>query len=236
MFPFDRQLVRVGLTCRNFVLGKWEMSDPPVAGEILQGGLDAPICRVSSEDREWHLDAIRDVKFFNDMSHSSYFRVIIRMERFATTYIANFVLPTYLLVLTTASVTSLDPVDEAADRLGICFTVLLTLMAQKFVVAQTVPVCSYNTRLDNYVLLSMIWMMVSIAQVAVLARCTGGTNECARLDMLCHGCSATVWSLLHVVFFSCSTCCNTCCVREPWEGVGRVGGLSRWKRQTVTSS
>ena len=229
-FPFDRHTLRVGFTSRNFCLREWSMGHPPILGEILQGDINAPICRIDSEDREWNLDSISDVKFFKDMEHSSYFRVVFRVERCATHYVLNFALPTYFLVLVSAAVTSLDPVDQGADRLGVCLTLLLTLMAQKLVLAQAVPVCSYSTWLDNYVLLSMLWMMTCVGQVAVSTRCMRQSDECAQLDLIYHSCSAAAWTLLH----ACFLVCHSCCARETWPAVQERmtrGGY----RQTVQS-
>ena len=62
-----------------------------------------------------------------------------------------------LLVLTVFAV----PVEDLADRVGIVLTLLLTAVAFKFVVADTVPKVGYSTQLDRYMLLNMGFLFFS---------------------------------------------------------------------------
>eukprot|EP01043_Picozoa_sp_COSAG02_P007613 COSAG02_NODE_231_length_27944_cov_5.843347_5_plen_406_part_00 len=242
-FPFDRQTVRIGVTSRNFRLQAWSLSNPPIAGELCTA--DATACRVDSEAREWRLVDVKDVQYFNDMQHSSYFRFIFRVERLSGYYVTNFGVPTFLLGLIPLAVLSLDPVDDVGDRLAICLTVLLTLMAQKLVVAQAVPICSYNTQLDNYVVFSMFWVIGYIAQVAFMAHacstcsgdgsiswCVGGGKWCSHVDQLFHGSATVAWILLHGIALLDAP--GLLRLRETWQEVDkRMESMSF--RQTLKS-
>ena len=50
------------------------------------------------------------------------------------------------------------PYDDIADRLSNTFTLLLTLVAFEFVVSITIPVVPYTTIMDEYLLVSFVFI------------------------------------------------------------------------------
>lgn len=57
----------------------------------------------------------------------------------------------------------------AADRLGLTFTLILTSVAYKFVVAASIPALSYQTLLDVYVLICFAWMLIAALENAIFS-------------------------------------------------------------------
>ena len=89
-------------------------------------------------------------------------------ERRAANYMWNIVLPSFLLsclAFTTFSI----PQDEAADRLSVSLTLLLTSVAFKHMVSQELPRISYLTLLDTYILLSFAFLALVGGQNAFAA-------------------------------------------------------------------
>lgn len=54
-----------------------------------------------------------------------------------------------------------------ANRLSLTFTLMLTAVAYKFVVATSIPDVSYQTDLDMYVLLCFLWMLFAALENAL---------------------------------------------------------------------
>ena len=83
----------------------------------------------------------------------------------------NVVLPIGLLAFLTALTIGVREADGSrlgtADRLGLTFTLMLTAVAYKFVVATSIPDVSYQTDLDMYVLLCFLWMLFAALENAL---------------------------------------------------------------------
>ena len=83
-------------------------------------------------------------------------------------YVWNVFFPTLLLTLMAAAIFSV-PASDAAGRLGLILTLVLTSVAFKFVVAQSLPKIPYNTCLDWYVLGSFVVLAFIVVEVSVVA-------------------------------------------------------------------
>ena len=146
-FPFDRQQLRVGLTCRNFRLQPWHLQMAP---ELDQWFTDenSKSCHIACECRSFHLVKVKPLDHFQN-AHASYTRMLFLLERVPAYYLWNYVFTAYLLVLPATLVACVEPA-AVTDRASILLTLLLALVAQKFVSAQNLPVLDYHTLLDVY--------------------------------------------------------------------------------------
>lgn len=89
----------------------------------------------------------------------------------------NFVVMMYrivaLMALFTFSslLTFFIPADDGlADRLAYAVTLMLTATAYSLVVADILPTLGYLTWLDQYILLTLVFMFIVMAQVTVIQR------------------------------------------------------------------
>lgn len=94
----------------------------------------------------------------------------ILLERKPHYYICNVIFPMAIisfLALCSFSYNSDGTELATNDRLGITLTMLLTAVAYKFVVASALPILSYNTLLDKYVLACFIFILLVSAENAI---------------------------------------------------------------------
>lgn len=91
------------------------------------------------------------------------FDLFVTIHRSVGFFIWNVLVPVYLLV-SLAFFSVFIHMEELSSRLQITLTLLLTLVALKYVIAQYLPTTSYLTYLDVYMLLSFVWVSVISGQ------------------------------------------------------------------------
>ncbi|XP_030828194.1 glycine receptor subunit beta isoform X1 [Strongylocentrotus purpuratus] len=94
------------------------------------------------------------------------YNVVVNVKRKASYYMWNVALIMFLitpLAFTSYAVSA----DAPEDRLSVTLTLLLTAVAFKFVVSQSLPNTSYQTLLDYYVLWCMMFLCLVVVQNAV---------------------------------------------------------------------
>lgn len=89
--------------------------------------------------------------------------IAIQIERKIGFYMYNVVFPVFLLVLLSFISFFVD-VQGLSDRMSITLTLVLTLIALKYVVTQYLPATSYMTYLDKYILASFFFMSLVAGQ------------------------------------------------------------------------
>ena len=124
-----------------------------------------------------HQDQLHSALAFSDPSESSasyvYPRIVftLTLRRQYGYYVTNVAAPIGVLTaLTALTVGCIEPDGSrmgTADRLGLTFTLMLTAVAYKFVVASSLPQVSYQTYLDVYVLLCFLWMLLASLENAL---------------------------------------------------------------------
>ena len=83
-------------------------------------------------------------------------------------YIWKIILPLVLIVLMSWSVFLIDPTN-AATKIGVATTAMLTLIAYRFVVESQVPRVPYLTRLDIFILADTLLILSSLFLVTITA-------------------------------------------------------------------
>ena len=144
-FPFDAQTLNIDLRQASGVT--WDNYDLVVCGVQFH--------RDAIQQPEWTVLAPRIKK--HDHMHTN---VELRVKRSSAYYVTNVIGILAMLTLLVLTVFAV-PVDDLADRIGIVLTLLLTAVAFKFVVADTVPKVGYSTQLDRYMLLNMGFLFFS---------------------------------------------------------------------------
>lgn len=208
-FPFDRQQLRIGITCRDFRLVSWHLENAP---DDWFSRETSKSCLVSSDSRSFELVSVKPLEHFQN-DDSSYTRMLFLLERVPYYYLWNYVFTTYLLVLLSVLVACVEH-TAVADRASILLTLLLASVAQKFVSAQNLPVLDYQTLLDRHALISIFWLTAILLEVGMM------TLESFResSDEFFHVGAAVCWTLLHVALMIFA---ELGFVQIPWEKVSQ---------------
>eukprot|EP00004_Rigifila_ramosa_P003941 TRINITY_DN1428_c0_g1_i8.p1 TRINITY_DN1428_c0_g1~~TRINITY_DN1428_c0_g1_i8.p1 ORF type:complete len:245 (+),score=41.47 TRINITY_DN1428_c0_g1_i8:509-1243(+) len=114
-------------------------------------------------------------------------------------YISNMYFPLFLVVWLAFAAFAIPPTD-LADRLTVVLTLLLTAVAFKYIVAQSLPMISYLTMVDTYIVWSLLVLsVVALESVAVSRKFTlSQADEADKFDE--HWCYAliAVWAAVHL--------------------------------------
>lgn len=140
------------------------------------------------------------------------FDVFVTIHRCVGFFIWNVIVPVYLLVSLAFFSVFID-MDDLSSRLQITLTLLLTLVALKYVIGQYLPTTSYLTYLDIYMLLSFVWVsMISGQNVIIYYRYDqldlndrDAVAKLRTIDKYTAASLFTVWSLLHIVVLAAFT-------------------------------
>ena len=139
-FPFDGHDLSCSLKQNNSQT--WDLFDVTVhAAQFHKSSLDSA---------EWLTKLPRIEKSGPKLTN-----VILRVERLSTYYVQNIVGIMTMLSVTGFSIFALGE-DSLADRINTILTLLLTAVAFKFAVADSMPKVGYNTLLDVYFLINMM--------------------------------------------------------------------------------
>lgn len=198
-FPFDRQRLRIGITCRDALLTEFALDTPPPGVDTTIG----PSFRVTTYHTAWSIERALAVKVFHS-PFQSYFKCSFLVERRPAFFLWNFMLTTYTIVMANCSVVAISP-DNLADRLSVTVTLLLTLVAGKFLGSSYIPIISYLTLLDMYTISALLVLFISMAEEVFAASCSFDTwrlaidasTPCVG-DRIFHLGMGAAWSLYHI--------------------------------------
>lgn len=93
----------------------------------------------------------------------------IRVERRYMYFVYNVFSPIFLMSVLSLTTWSINP-TIAGERLAATFTLLLSLIAFKFAIAQHIPLVPYLTYLDSYMCLAFLAMVMVALQNAICAQ------------------------------------------------------------------
>ena len=156
-FPFDKQTLEIEI--ESFA---WDE-------RYLQLHIEEHLVGFSDEYEipEWRTDSlatqIEDVMEVGDRNPFSEFRMTIHVTRQFGFYLWKVLFPLIILVVMCFSVFWMDD-ESLADRLGVGFTGVLTVVAYQFIATGSLPKVSYITLMDSYITLSFIIMVLTIFQ------------------------------------------------------------------------
>jgi len=101
------------------------------------------------------------------------------------------------------------PVGDLADRINLILTLLLTAVAFKFVVAESIPRLGYQTHIDSFVLYNMIFLFsVSFAK-SEHQHATSTPHEFSSTACVCYA------TCISAVVPSSPICCRWLCCAQP---------------------
>lgn len=86
-------------------------------------------------------------------------------------FVVNIFIPLVLIVMMSWSVFWIDPAD-GGTQIGVATTTMLTLIAFRFAIDNSLPKISYLTRLDPFVMASTVLVFLSLFEAIITSRLT----------------------------------------------------------------
>ena len=155
--------------------------------------------KVALEDPEWKILEPK-VIWYNPFATE----INLRCKRRPSYYVQNVVV--IMFVLTTLGLIAYAlPPDSLGDRVNIQITLILTVVAFKFVLATQIPRTSYNTLLDYYIFLCTITLAANVVMVCVgdmMAEHVNDTGKGHSIDLLCFYIMASWIAFYTVAWFA----------------------------------
>ena len=170
-FPFDRQIISVKIQFYNARARKWgyrkDVSEDSTLlsalGEYKKDGYHD----VTISPREWRLIHVTAFYIEDDDTdigiEQGAIAVTFAVQRKPTFYLTSFCSIIFFIVAANASVVAV-PTEDIGARISLSITLLLTLVAFKFVLMQGVPKVGYLTYMDKYFMVAFIAIMVAIME------------------------------------------------------------------------
>lgn len=121
----------------------------------------------------------------------------MQLTRDPTYYLWNIVLVLFVLILAAFSVVGI-PFDELANRMGITMTLLLTIVAFKFVIATYVPPTPYLTLLDKYILAAFILIGLVVFENFLISFADADSLSAQRVDTSFAFILSILWICFHI--------------------------------------
>ena len=215
-FPFDRQLIKLRLSSFRNDFVKWysPLDDTPFRIRNDELWRETEIL-VVSDNNSWNLDMIRSKT--SQVEIQSILSITVGISRRPNYYLTNFVFVIFIIVQAGCSFIAI-PYDDFGARSSLILTLLLTIIAFKFVMASYLPVVSYQTYLDRYSVLSIFLIASIILENFIIAYVDSSDSTSAtKIDSIFALTMTSFWVLLHAII--CVLAVFPQVLHEPWEEV-----------------
>ena len=203
-FPFDRQLVRIEFRNYGIEYVSWPKNPkdpneywaaPNMWMKDKEWSQHETVATYHNED--WKVEGV-DAYNCSDGPVQTRFITDIAVGRNASYYVNNCCLVIYVICLLACSVVACDLTDFGV-RGSLTFTLLLTLVAFKFVINEFVPKISYLTLLDAYTAVGLLMLVAEIAENFVIVLYASADYETAYfIDIVFNIAYAVAWNAFHV--------------------------------------
>lgn len=214
-FPFDRQFFKLEIECSNGEIAPWYCRG---ISSLIADKLGAEEAQNHnffgvSETPSWQLDVLKVKKG----ERPSCANIAVGMSRLSGFYLSNIAIPSYLIGTGAVFTIAIDRSDYGS-RLQCMIALFLTLVALKFV-ANFLPVISYSTLLDNYTLLSYMFLAMFMLEnffVTPLFYDHTQDDYIRWVEICAAGAYLAAWSLVHGIIIFGS---NNGTFRKDWKDV-----------------
>ena len=162
-FPFDRQIVHFRFRSFSVDLNPWF----PIGEDEIPFGIKNvqrwmnKMLMVSYDETDWFVERLTTK--FTKIGLESSLEICIGMTRNPKFYMTNVALIEYILVQLAIFTIAVDPSDYGT-RASVNITIMLTIVAFKFVINTFLPVISYLTWLDKYIICGFVLVGCSITE------------------------------------------------------------------------
>ncbi|XP_071494596.1 cys-loop ligand-gated ion channel-like [Diadema antillarum] len=208
-FPFDYQNLTIEL------MSDWPKEVIEFRKDMTQK--DSVRTVTFTGDQEWelmqHVNAApvkEEIMSSGAVNEYPLYNITLNVKRKPSYYMWNVALIMFLI--TPLAFTSFAVDWEApGDRLSVTLTLLLTAVAFKFVVSQSLPNTSYQTLLDYYVLWCMIFLCLVVVQNAAVSAFYDGSSAMI-FDIVWMAVLGVAIVIVNIVFIALSY--------DKWRAVG----------------
>ncbi|XP_072180076.1 cys-loop ligand-gated ion channel-like [Diadema setosum] len=209
-FPFDYQNLTIEL------MSDWPKEVIEFRKDMTQK--DSVRTDTFTGDQEWelmqHVNAApvkEEIMSSGAVNKYPLYNITLNVKRKPSYYMWNVALIMFLI--TPLAFTSFAVDWEApGDRLSVTLTLLLTAVAFKFVVSQSLPNTSYQTLLDYYVLWCMVFLCLVVVQNAAVSAFYDGSSAMI-FDIVWMAVLGVAIVIVNIVFIALSY--------DKWRAVGR---------------
>lgn len=193
-FPFDRHLLHMPISFQNCTAEPWSLD--------LYSLKDIPFsfqADFQAYTSLGHWRMIEPVIRF-EYSRGDVVLILLRIERLASYYMYNIGVFAFFISLSALSVAGLNP-EDFSDRQNTALTLMLTIVAFKFILAQQLPPVSYLTLLDMYIMICFLVIIVVLLENVVLVMLIGYSDGdvLSRIDMIFNVLLASFWIVGHAI-------------------------------------
>jgi hypothetical protein len=198
-FPFDRQVIKCTFQTYGVRYCPWSSPEDDMPFGIRADPIwKANDCLAEYDQSIWIIDWVSG-EAISDENPSSY-KLSFGLSRTSTYYLTNFVLVSYFVVGSSLSCIAVDH-DDFGSRASITFTLLLTIVALKFVMSSAIPRINYLTLFDMYNITGMLMVIAVIVENFIVSMSfdEGHSESSDRVDTVFASLFAFVWTLFHIV-------------------------------------
>jgi hypothetical protein len=196
-FPFDRQVIKCTFQTYGVKFCRWNVPENDMPFGVRGDGIwKSHDCLAEYDQSIWIVDWVSGE--LNSEDNPSFYRLSFGLSRASTYYLTNFVLVTYFVVGSSLSCIAIDHSDFGS-RASITYTLLLTVVALKFVMSSSIPRINYLTLFDTYNIIGMLAIIAVIIEnfLVSLFFNDNQTEGADFVDLVFASMFAIIWSLFH---------------------------------------
>ncbi len=160
-FPFDKQDFVIRIACADYSTNEIQF----LLDKGAQSGIADEFSLPDWKILKWEL-VFNPYKPTGLSKGSASFALVLYAQRYASHYIWKVILPLFLIVAMSWVVFWIDP-SEAGAQISVGTTSMLTLIAYRFMVGDSMPTVPYLTRIDYFILGSTFLVFLALLQVVV---------------------------------------------------------------------
>jgi hypothetical protein len=198
-FPFDRQVIKCTFQTYGVKFCRWSCPEDDMPFGIRADPIwKVNDCLAEYDQSIWIIDWVSGHP--NSEENPSSYKLSFGLSRTSTYYLTNFVLVSYFVVGSSLSCIAVDH-NDFGSRASITFTLLLTIVALKFVMSSAIPRINYLTLFDIYNIVGMLMIIAVIVENFIVSMSFDAVQSeiSDRVDTVFASLFAFVWTLFHTV-------------------------------------
>ncbi len=160
-FPFDRQSFTIQFVAAGYGTGHVEL----ISDNGRKTGMASDLSESDWQILDWHAEPMAYEPIPGHGSQPG-FAFKFEAQRKQSYYLFKVIIPLILIVMMSWVAFWIDPAESGTD-ISVAVTSMLTLIAYRFAIGTFLPVISYMTRLDYFILGSTLLVFLSLVEVVV---------------------------------------------------------------------
>ena len=181
-FPFDQQVLNTQIVTVRYTTDEIQL----IANPQISSGIADKVSVTDWKISGWKTNTER-FQSSPDSLPISAFELSVSVERRIDYFIINIIIPLFLIVAMSWVVFWIKPEKSPGTKISIAVTSMLTLIAYRFAIGTSIPMLSYLTRLDEFILWSTVIVFTTLIQVVITSfyAQSGKFNMALRIDKWC---------------------------------------------------